>query len=521
MINPIGNFPLNDDWWYAHLYKQLFEQKTPNTLVWASTSLWGQLFLTKLYSFAFGCSYTALRFFTLILSASSILLFYNLCIKYFNLKWSLAFLMNLLLIFNPLFLCLSNSYMTDVPFLFFILGGIYFYFLFQEKKQWFHFILSLVFFVFAILTRQVTLAFLIGLLIAELISLRKITIATSILFVLPLAALFIFEIWLQQKTNNNIYTYVFFRSLPIQNKISFTDTLVNFGKRWLHFVSVSGFILFPILIPYLLRYLKLIQWRVFNKKTLLSLFFFIPVLISLFKFPIGNYIYNCGLGPDTLYDVYILRINTSATDSFVIFLFIKAVAALGSFAFILTSVHFLSSLSTQFKHYSIQQKQATVLIFTSLLFYYAFLSLSSAIFDRYILVFTLFSGVLLKHELAQVLKQKLFTGVLFFLLVLFSVLGTKDYLNANRHKWLSISLIKEKYNVTDRQINAGYEHEGRCFADSSFWYEKWLNLPPNEYILSRGLVKNYNKVGYSIYQRYLPFRKDTLFYLKYQGNSSK
>ncbi len=521
IINPIGNFPLNDDWWYAHLYKQLFEGQTHGAVSWASTSLWGQLILTKLYSFVFGYSYTALRFFTIILSAASIVLFYNLCIRYFKLKWSVAFLLSLLLIFNPLFLCLSNSYMTDVPFLFFILGAVYFYFSFTENKKPLHFFLSLVFFVLAILTRQITLAFLIGILVSELISSKKIQLPSLLLFLVPLAVLFVFELSLQKKVNNNIYTYVFFHSLPIQNKIPLADALINFSKRWLHYVSISGFVLFPILIPYLWKYLKTTQQILFNKKMLLSFLLFIPVVISLFKFPIGNYIYNCGLGPDTLYDVYMLRINMGAIQSSALFFILKAIAALGSFAFILASVHFLFSFAAQFKNSSAPQKQGTVFILISLLFYYGFLSLSSAIFDRYILVFTLFFVILLHQEFAFVLKQKLFLGALLFLLALFSVLGTKDYLNTNSERWNCISLIKEKYHATDKQINAGYEHEGSCFADSAFWYEKWLNLPPNEYVISRGPVKNYTLLGYSVYQRYLPFKKDTLFYLKYQGNTPK
>src|SRR5688572_29175075 len=65
IVGPAGNFPLNDDWWYAHLYHKLFEEGSQDQLAWGAASLWGQLALTKPFVLLFGYSYTTLRCFTL------------------------------------------------------------------------------------------------------------------------------------------------------------------------------------------------------------------------------------------------------------------------------------------------------------------------------------------------------------------------------------------------------------------------------------------------------------------------
>ena len=99
-------------------------------------------------------------------------------------------------------------------------------------------------------------------------------------------------------------------------------------------------------------------------------------------------------------------------------------------------------------------------------------------------------------------------------LLLFSLLGTKDYLNENRARWQAVALLKKKFNATDMDINAGYEHEGSCFADSSFWLQKWYNTNPNLYLVTRKTHKNYTPLGAITFQRYMPIKKDSIFYSK-------
>jgi hypothetical protein len=103
--------------------------------------------------------------------------------------------------------------------------------------------------------------------------------------------------------------------------------------------------------------------------------------------------------------------------------------------------------------------------------------------------------------------------VLIFLLAIFSALSTRDYLSFNRSRWEAISELKSN-NISDSDINGGYEHEGYCFSDSLDWVAKWHNVHPHKYMIAHGNLKNYKPIHYKIYQRFIPFKKDSIYVLE-------
>jgi hypothetical protein len=519
IINPVGNFPLNDDWWYAHLYHKLFEESSQDQLAWGAASLWGQLALTKPFILLLGYSYTTLRCFTLVLSLLSIIFLFNLCTRCLKMKILNAFVLSILFLFNPLFLCLSNSYMSDVPFLFFLLGGLYFYLSYRENKKIVSFVLSLLFFSFGILTRQLMLAFLIGIAASEFITKRKLSIKPALVIVIPLLALFLFESWMRIKSSNVMYTYVFFRSQVILNRIPMAEVAITILKRWIHFVSHTGLVLSPILVPYLIHYFKKVKFRFLQKEFILTLILSIPVFISLDKFPLGNYIFNFGLGPDTLYDVFLPN-QGRKLESPVLFMFMKTITYISSFAIMLVFVEFLFNMISDLKK-GIQQHYFTFIFLISVLCYYVFLCFSSGIFDRYTMPVTLIILLAIHSRLTPLYAKNYIFYSLFFILVLYSTLGTKDYLNSMRARWEVVKILKEEYKAADEDINAGYEHEGSCFPKTDDWYPKWMNSVPNGYMVSRQNIKNYVKLGAYSYPCYMPFRTDTIFYLKLHTITTK
>jgi type IV secretory pathway VirB6-like protein len=78
IIDPIGNFPLNDDWWYAKTIQHFLDHK-PGFVSWSSSTQVGQTFSAFLFAKLVGSTFTALRFYTLTLSLIGILVFYDLC----------------------------------------------------------------------------------------------------------------------------------------------------------------------------------------------------------------------------------------------------------------------------------------------------------------------------------------------------------------------------------------------------------------------------------------------------------
>ena len=137
-INPRGNFPLNDDWVYGHTVSELLFNKHLDFYEWTGPILIAQTF----YSFLI----TKLTGLTLIT-------FYYLCLK-FTKQRILIFLVALILLFNPLFLNTSFTFLTDIPFLFFYLLAIYFFLHSFDKEKNIFLIFAFLFAIISFFIRQ-------------------------------------------------------------------------------------------------------------------------------------------------------------------------------------------------------------------------------------------------------------------------------------------------------------------------------------------------------------------------------
>jgi hypothetical protein len=208
-------------------------------------------------------------------------------------------------------------------------------------------------------------------------------------------------------------------------------------------------------------------------------------------------------------------------ESPILFTIMKTITYTSSFGVLLAFVNFISARISNFKKGSIAQNYFSFVFLSSMICYHLFLCFTSGIFDRYSLPVTLMIFLIIYDQLLPVLSKKYFFALLLIPLALYSTFGTKDYLNSIRARWEVVKIIKEKYQVTDKEINAGYEHEGSCFPETEDWYPKWANAKPNLYMVSRQNIKNYHKLGFYAYQRYMPLRTDTIFYLKSDTITSK
>jgi len=115
VVNPLGNFPLNDDWSYARAVQGFVERGDwrPTGVTAASLitqSLWGAVFCK-----AAGFSFNALRLSTLTLAIVGILGVYVLFVAN-NRGRLLAVIAALTFGFNPIYYELSTTFLTDVPF---------------------------------------------------------------------------------------------------------------------------------------------------------------------------------------------------------------------------------------------------------------------------------------------------------------------------------------------------------------------------------------------------------------------
>ncbi len=120
LANPLHNFPMGDDWEYARTVQRLLTtgEFYRSPVVQATAffpALWGALFASVL-----GFSFTTLRLSTLPLAAGTLAAFY-LILGELGFEPARRVLGTLALMVAPLFVFNALSFMTDVPFLFWLM----------------------------------------------------------------------------------------------------------------------------------------------------------------------------------------------------------------------------------------------------------------------------------------------------------------------------------------------------------------------------------------------------------------
>jgi 4-amino-4-deoxy-L-arabinose transferase-like glycosyltransferase len=156
IVDPAGNFPLNDDWTYARPVSTLLrEGKYEMADVSASTvfvqAIWGALFCVTQ-----GFSFTAVRISTLTLGIIGIAVIYLLINRQTGNRL-LSFIISAFLMVNPMYFSLSYTFMTDIPFLVFSLLSVFFFHKCFEKLNWKYLAAATLFSCMAVLTRQLAL----------------------------------------------------------------------------------------------------------------------------------------------------------------------------------------------------------------------------------------------------------------------------------------------------------------------------------------------------------------------------
>lgn len=117
VIHPAGNFPLHDDWDFAIATWNFARTGHFHFTNFTAVSLRAQVLWGALWTHLFGESFNVLRASTLFLSAATILIVDRTLARAGVIRGA-RMLASLALLFHPLFLWASCTYMTDVPYVF-------------------------------------------------------------------------------------------------------------------------------------------------------------------------------------------------------------------------------------------------------------------------------------------------------------------------------------------------------------------------------------------------------------------
>ena len=115
LVNPIGDFPLNDDWAFAASVEKLIDSGNFVLPNWSAPNLLTHVVWGSLFAYIFGYSFTVLRISTLVLALIGLIATFKL-LREIKLSSGTSLLAVMIIAANPVFFVSSNTFMTEVPF---------------------------------------------------------------------------------------------------------------------------------------------------------------------------------------------------------------------------------------------------------------------------------------------------------------------------------------------------------------------------------------------------------------------
>ena len=533
LVNPLGDFPLNDDWVYGLSVKSILEKGDFRLPAYSSANLLPQAFWGALFCLPFGFSFTALRFSTLTLGLIGVVITYAI-LRQVKANPEISLLGALLIAFNPIYFGLSNTFMTDVPF--FAVTFLSFYFLILGLKHDSNLQIALGIFLsyIALLIRQygiiITLAFWFAYSVKKGLSVRNIIKGFIPLFTSVLVQV-IYQKWMistnRMPNVSNPQYYTFFHSIK---DFFLYHTLVSKFSLTIRVLLHLGLFLLPFIITVCSRKFR---YNRQEKLILLSSFFIVVVmgsrllnLINRRTMPLlGNILTSFGLGPLTLRDTYILQLNYPLIPLVIkiSWTLLTTIAILATVLLVYYLVLATLKIFDQAQDSNNQQNKWLIIFIISGLFSYLSLVVLSGPSDRYLLPLLPLSMIAILLSTKDVIKKNLggkITSLVVIMLLLlyggFTIGATHDYLAWNRSRWQALNDLMEESRILPNNIDGGYEFNGWYLYD--FKYKKsrdksrwWVDN--DDYIISFGPLDGYEAVKQYPVRRLLFFGPRDIFVL--------
>ncbi len=530
LASPWGEFPMIDDWAFAHPLHSLFTQGKFDFMDWQDMTLVAQLAWGWLFCLPFGFSYNALKLSTLVLGLIGVLASYTL-LREAGVSRKRSFLAALLVAANPLYLLLSNTFMTDVPCAALsVVSFLYFARVLRSGGRR-NLLLAIGFSCLAVLIRQIAavvpIAFVIA--YAARYGIRRNT-AGTILY--PFAALFalvaIYQYWVHP-----VFGMPPFFSPKMGQAAAFMQRPFPLIVDKAYLVGLKIFVylgvfLFPLLSQVFLHQLKALT----GARRVYFLVLILGVFVLLFQGIVprhimvpeqGNLLRHYGFDAVSIFGTSQLVSVTAAPR-----LLLVAIALLGcAGGAILFAGLFHAAYRFIFRRRKQQgdcgQEWTAFFAFLTALIYCAPL-VGVHFWDRYLIFLLPFPALLLSKgddrakEEAPRGKGISVAFVCAAVLCLITAGLTRDYFSWNKARWKALRYLTREQGIAPRAIDGGFEFNGaynynprfkECERDPVFWM-----MDDPEYLVSFGSKRGFEQVKAYPYLRVFPPRKDSIFILR-------
>jgi 4-amino-4-deoxy-L-arabinose transferase-like glycosyltransferase len=514
-VNPIGDFPINDDWTYGTSVKYMLQTghfRVVNTFTATGIT---QIFWGVLFCLPFGFSYTALRISTLVLGGIGVVFLYFLAYK-ISANKRFSFFAALLLAINPMYFSLSNSFMTDVPFIALVTISCWFFCKAFTHENTLHLVLAVLFSILATLVRQ--FGFVLPLAYSLVMLLNKRNGYKNwlrIIFppILVGGILFWYMKWM--KENNPLFD-------PYQGGQGMHTFFVDLGGflfrifiRTGDTLYYCGFFLLPLLLLSVPNAFRLMDKK--QKRTaILGTLVFVPSTIRVWSgLPIGNILNKEGIGPKLLKDTYLFNINNPGIPD----MWLKVLISVGLIGALFAALSLVMAIiksvkSVKEKNISPDNLQTTFLIF--FLLGYSFLIFTPFnFFDRYTLplFFVLALLSLPKEATGTKVVYKCISVIMAACIAFFTICSTHDYLSFQRVRWQALAYLNNEMKIPASNIDGGYEYNGMELGSSVHpsYGKSWWYVINDDYEVSCGPVPTYKTIKQFNYPTYMSFGTKSVY----------
>jgi dolichyl-phosphate-mannose-protein mannosyltransferase len=543
LINPIGEFPLNDDWSYTRSFIHLYNTNNLRLGGFTSMPLVAQLLWAWTFCKIFGFSFTLLRISTLVLALAGILSSY-LLIRELSGNRKVAITGALVVLFNPIFLNLSNTYMTDVPFMAMLLCSLLCFVKGMRRDQLSWIVGGMLFVILATMIRQL------GLLAALSFSFCYLFLGgnagagkggdskpqvgsgqfamrlmvSGCVFLVPLVIYLSFNYWLKK---HSVYPAMYDEGTKqIFYHLFYADysTPVFLIKQVFHILIYCGFFIFPFILLY---NQGLIQRKV-GKLFYYYLFFILLVTGYFLVFKrmmpyTGNILNIYGSGIATLRDVMILKLAHLAPLPGILWVFITLAGAAGAGMLVFVVRKYMPDLSWRARKLHFNAPGEVLFLLCFLLLYLIVMVVGGA-FDRYLIPVAPVCCALIGYLLSgYVSAGKVARRVVYGVLLVygcFSVSCTSDYLSWNRARWEALQFLMREEHIRPEQIDGGFEFNGYyLYDDTKMDFQEdpqkksWWWVKDDAYLISFGPVEGYRVMKEFGYRKFLHLSSGRIYIL--------
>ena len=542
IVNPVGNFPLNDDWAASRSVKHLVEDGVYQPTGWLAMTLIIHVFWGALFCLPFGFSFMAVRVSTLVLSLAGVLGAYGLIRQLERPRW-LAMIFALTLCFNPIYFSLANTFMTDVPFTTWEILSCLFYVRFLQRQKPIDFWLATTLAVAGMLVRQLGLAIPIAFGAAFLFQnnfKRKSWFYGVLPAVVAVTTLTAFNHWLSAsgKAARDYNLQLDQLAGKVKHPLTLPLNFAHYGWVMLMYI---GFFLLPVFAAVRFNRQDAAEkshnafWAglALSGLAILSAGHFLlkPSLMPVHL----NILDAWGLGPLTLRDTQMMRLPDVPRIPAAFWLVVTGLSLFGAGLLVLMVVRQVRRIEFEYRLQKSpppratggQAKNAISIFFLASTLIYLGPLLTNGFFDRYLLAAVVFAGAFVVAASPVQERRPGYARYAAGLLLIigfagYAVAGTRDYLEWNRVRWEALADL-QKNHISPEQIDGGFEFNGWLFYDPKFhgpphksdWWVK-----DDEYLVSFGKLAGYETYREYRYAHWMPPYEGSILVLKRKDEAS-